>query len=63
MWRGRVGDQSVGRISRQLGDLDQGVFIIEFEGDMVPDAEAMQKAGIPERKVRETLRWGNEWSG
>ena len=42
--------KSVGRISRQFGDLDQGVFIIEFEGDMVPDAEAMQKAGIPNGK-------------
>lgn len=38
--------ESVGWICRELGDLDQGVFVIELEGDMVADAEAMQEARV-----------------
>lgn len=37
---------SVGWICRELGDLDQGVFVIELEGDMVADAEAVQEARV-----------------
>lgn len=46
-WMGAVDlRRSVGRIGRQLRDLNQGVLVIEFESHMVSDAKALQKASV-----------------